>query len=552
MQALLLLACNGGPTSDPYGGIVALRVEPTEVALTTSSGEQESVDFVAIAEFEKGQIEELTDVVAWSLSNEAVGIVLPDGHFTTSADAGGRTLVQAAAGGIQATADVTIVFTETVVDDGATDADLDEEAPVDAGLTWLYPEDGAALPLNVPAMTFMWDDTWGGELYRLRFTSATTEVEVWTTSTEYDIDESIWRVITATNAGAEVEVRLDAVVLDGGDVADQVTAEDLSFLVNRFDAFGAITYFATSEQGLVRSPVDEVAPAEWFGPETDNAGGYCVGCHAVSPDGERLGYSWQVDPTEEPQVGLAEVTEDEEPDPLIAMDSSTEHGRYASFSPDGNTVVYSWDNELHFYDGRTGDYLSTLDSDLNLTMPHWSADDSMLVAVSGKGLEANNRFGRSELVVFEHLGDGVFGPHRLLLPEAEGHNFYYPMFSPDSMWVAYNRSATGQTAFTADAALFLIAADGAGNPIELAVANRSDIGNASWPRWGPIPDDDILWLAFASNRPYGTHLPEDSQIWITGIDTVVAETGADPSLPAYRLPQQDLDSSNHAPFWSRY
>ncbi|HJN74103.1 MAG TPA: hypothetical protein QGF58_09250 [Myxococcota bacterium] len=552
MQALLLLACNGGPQSNPYGAIVALSVEPASVELTTTSTEQETVDYVAIAEFESGHVEELSGVVGWSLSNESVGIILQDGHFTTSAEAGGRTLVQANAGGILATADVIVVFTESVIDGGASEVDLDEDAPVDGALRWLYPEDGAALPLNVPSMTFMWDDAWGADLYRLRFRSATTEVEVWTTSNEYEVVQDIWRVITATNAGGEVEVRLDAVKLVDGEVADQVTAEDMSFLVNRFDAFGAITYFATNKQGIIRSPVDQVAPVEWFSRETENTNSYCVGCHVVSPDGERLGYSWQVNTDADEQVGLASITEDIEPEPLIPMDSSADYGSFATFSSDGDYIVFSEDNELHFYDGRTGDYASTLDSDLYLTMPHWSADDSMLVAVSGMGNNDNTRFARSALVIFDHLGDGVFGPPRTLLPEATDYNYYYPMFSPDSQWVAYNRSSTGRTAFTEDAALWLVAADGTGEEIELVTANRSDVGNASWPRWGPIPDDDILWLAFASNRPYGHYQPEDSQIWITGIDTTVAETGEDPSLPAYRLPQQSLETSNHAPFWSMY
>jgi hypothetical protein len=41
-------------------------------------------------------------------------------------------------------------------------------------------------------------------------------------------------------------------------------------------------------------------------------------------------------------------------------------------------------------------------------------------------------------------------------------------------------------------------------------------------------------------------------VWIAAVDTYVAETGADPSYPAYRMVQQDVATSNHTPWWSLY
>ena len=549
MQVLWLFACNGAPESNPLGGIEKLLIEPAVVELTTGPDAGQEQQFTAIATFETGVTEELEDLVEWTLSNESVGEMRADGRFTTSTDAGGRTLVQAYAGGLVATAEVSVTYEDTVTGNGVPSGaeNMAETGTPSDALRWAYPEDGAALPLNVPSMTFMWWDDEPADAYRLRLTSANTLVEVFSVDPEVEIEESLWRVISATNAGSEVTVELDAITLSGDEVTSQRTATPQSFLVNRFDAQGTILYFATSEAGVIATPVDEVAPEPFMTKWTDNSDDMCIGCHVVSADGERMAYAWQPDANIEPRMGLAD-TSTGEPDPVVAHEDSTDWGKYSTISPDGDFVVFSDDDELHFYDGRTGEYLSTLDTDLKLTMPDWARDDSVLVAVSGVA-NGDHAYGRSEIVAFEHLGDGVFGEARTLVPQVSDGNFYYPMISPDSKWVAYNFSSTGQTRFTEDASLRLISIDG-GEPIVLENANMTDGITNSWPRWGPVPDDDILWLSFASSRDYGFYPAEDSQIWIAGIDTYVAETGADPSYPAYRLPQQDLDSSNHASWWA--
>ena len=43
-----------------------------------------------------------------------------------------------------------------------------------------------------------------------------------------------------------------------------------------------------------------------------------------------------------------------------------------------------------------------------------------------------------------------------------------------------------------------------------------------------------------------------SHIWIAGVDTSMAETGKDPSHPAFLMVQQELGAANHTPWWSLY
>jgi hypothetical protein len=215
--------------------------------------------------------------------------------------------------------------------------------------------------------------------------------------------------------------------------------------------------------------------------------------------------------------------------------------------PTGELVAVAYNGTIDIHDADDGALVGTIDYDESLTMPDWSPDGSTLLAVAGKDLAMDNAFHDSWILAFPHLGEGRFGPPDIVVPPEVGTWFYYPAYSPDGRWVAYNRSREGSY-FSSDATLHLVPAGG-GTSIELAAINAAD-GNASWPRWGPIPDDDVLWLAFSSDRSFGTYDTPYPQVWIAAIDTALAEEGLDPSAPPFRMPQQDLGKGNHAPWWS--
>jgi hypothetical protein len=86
--------------------------------------------------------------------------------------------------------------------------------------------------------------------------------------------------------------------------------------------------------------------------------------------------------------------------------------------------------------------------------------------------------------------------------------------------------------------------------IPLEAANQVGGITNSWPKWGPLPDDDILWLAFSSKRAYGGVIVGIPQVWVAAFDPARAEAGADPSFPAFWLPNQDPAQNNHIPVWA--
>jgi WD40 repeat protein len=560
-----LVACapGGNSTVDEHAAtqVTSIELVPSEVTLLTSSDVQETQQFQVKATFQDGEVDPNFDLVEWSMSNTTAGEIDAAGLFTASATNGGKTLLTAEVNGSSASADITVIYEEEVVEEGVPDGVSDAftgSAEDAAGLiAWAYPEDGVALPRNLPSMDFMWADESGADVYQLTFSSSTTEVTVYTTATTFAADGDLWAVITSTNAGDDVAVELKAAQIATSDGAYTAVANlwdvgSVNFRVSRFDAEGAIYYWSTIGSAIVRAETDAVETEEYFSVATGTTT-RCVGCHILSADGDRLAYTWMtVTESTTPRVGLAEIASaGATPTQLTAEDTTALEGYYTTIDPTGTWRLTSNDGDLYIYDAVTGDEMGVVDSDYTLTMPDWSPDGTQIVAIAPESYNDDESFGRGRLVVMEHLGDAQFGEPVVLVGSDDRLNNYYPMFSPDGKWIAFNR-ADGTSYFNEYAALWLIDANG-GDPIELERANLAAGLTNSWPRWAPLPDDDVLWLAFASRRDYGTQeLNGLAQVWIAAVDTYVAETGADPSYPAYRMVQQDVATSNHTPWWSLY
>ena len=85
---------------------------------------------------------------------------------------------------------------------------------------------------------------------------------------------------------------------------------------------------------------------------------------------------------------------------------------------------------------------------------------------------------------------------------------------------------------------------------------RLDAANAdgdlqnSYPKWGPLPDDDVLWLAFSSKRSYSIDPNGGTpQVWVSAIDPAKILNDEDPSSTAFWLPAQNTFTDNHASIW---
>jgi hypothetical protein len=94
---------------------------------------------------------------------------------------------------------------------------------------------------------------------------------------------------------------------------------------------------------------------------------------------------------------------------------------------------------------------------------------------------------------------------------------------------------------------------------DLARASQGTSVSSTWPKLSPFSQasGQLLFVTFSSKIDYGLALINTgpngagrAQLWMAAIDLRQATTGADPSLPPFWLPFQDITEANHLPFWS--
>lgn len=538
MPLLLLLSACGSP--DPVGGdsaaveaaaeVARVTVSPDEVTLATGPTGGVPTTFVATATFTDGS-ELVLEEADWSISNSVTGSVDASGVFTPAPGAGGVTYVTARFAGVEDSALATVVYTDEIVDEG-TDPTVFSGAEVSHPGMWTYPQNGVSFPRNTPGITFQWAEL-GQSGARLRFRSGVTEVTVYTTGTGWTADEALWQLIAATNAGGTVTVELALAVGPEVWVDDPITLN-----VNRMDGAGTVYYWSTSAEGTLRIPYAGVAETFVVDP-----GGNCIGCHAIG--GGKIAYTLRVDGqgSWSPQVGVQSIADGST---LLAASDALQ-GSFKAWSPDGNWLVVTHQGGLHLYDGNTFQYIAEIAVEGFATQPDWSPDGTQLAFVIAQDYHGDSSFSNGAIAVMDWIGKGQFGPATVLWDAPDPYNAYYPAWSPDSRWIAFDQS-TEDSYDDADATLWVIPREG-GTPVELAAANLATGMTNSYPRWGPLPDDDVLWIAFSSVRNYGNVTSGMHQIWVAGFDPALAEAGADPSWPAFWLPGQDPTQSNHVPIW---
>ena len=546
---LLLTSCGGQGNGEKNHDAVdvtaleSIRVEPADMDLQTGPAGAATVVYSAVGVFKDGS-EAPLEVVSWEVSNKSAGTIDDNGVFRTATGNGGITWITATLDGVVGTADVQVRYID-VVEHPDVDPTIFDRPPVYLSQSsWLYPPDQVALPRNTPSILWQWNDPStlmpyppsAAEAYRISFTSDLTEI-VWyvpAIELELSLDDITWATISSTNAGGEVAVTLEAALVD-----QVAVLEPLIVHVQRMDAQGSVIYWSVTEQGLKEIPYGQPAVDLL----TVAQSGHCTGCHDVSVNGF-LSFSWDGG---NGSLGLRDLNTGMD----ILASGNGRVGNFQSFGPYGSYLVATDHGNLDLYDGMTGVHIDSVAANGNITHPSWAPDDSALVYTHTDGHDNDWTLSvPSRLARMDHQGYGRFGNERIIYQPEPGFRAYYPAWSPDSEWLAFNIS-TGDAYDDPDAKLWVMPADESTGPIPLILANAEGDLTNSWPRWAPLPDDEVLWLAFASRRNYGRVTTGVPQIWVTAFDPAKARDGLDPSSPAFWLPGQSTTSSNHIPLWTR-
>ncbi len=427
--------------------------------------------------------------------------------------------------------------------------------------TWVYPEDRTIVPPNLPGFEVHFMPGDGNSLFEVTFSGDVVDVKVYATCMTMNggcvlpIPRMGFDQIAAAGragGGVRMTIRATSMTTMGGPVAR--SAERFLGLTQS-DLRGGVYYWAATAVGQIErfdfNRPDAQLEVFMQGPNPF----LCVGCHVLSRDGTRMAAGYGIPGPAQTQII----------DVATRMQRGSNIGsNFGSFSPDNTKYISSDGTTLSLINGDTAMPMPGLAAGTTGSHPDWSPNGDQVVFARPRqavplpfGNPGHSAPGDLFLM---RWNVSTFGPPRMLV-ESNGENNYYPGFSPNGQWVAFNRSSS--TSFNApDASLWAVRADG-GTPVSLAAANGHTAGiRNTWPKWTPFVEryvgeleEPLMWVTFSSDRDYGLRLRQQSraqdmrtaQLWMAAFRPSSAAT--DPSAPAFWLPFQRLNESNHIAQW---
>ena len=540
----------------------SLRIDPADYTLRVKSGSKTTLTYRAWGKFTDGSERDITSKVEFQLSTARVGNFSENIFYPAISWGGGTTVYASTDTGMKATTSLKVVFDRAYKGPGipnTVESDFTKGA-ANKGipLQLAYPPDGTLMPPNLMELEVQWLPGSGQKYFQISFTNDGTDIRIYTTCAVkigtngcgYTPSDTEWKAIVGALKGYEPA----KIMVRGADTAFSSVGESnvRTMSVAEEDIMGGLYYWNATPGNIIRYDFGKAnQKAKLFYTRTDAKALFCVGCHALSLDGSRMA------------VGMDMPA----PAPLQVLDVSNRTvlskgaANFMAFSPDGKLMIASDGNSMSLHDSDT---LKVIKKPLRAkgTMPDWSPDSkfvvyaepktSLPIPVGSPGITQ----GSLKLMGYD-IKTTAWSATSLTLVASAGENNYYPTFSPDAKWVAFNR-ASGSSYDAPDAALWIVRADGKGKAQELKLANKTSNMCNSWPKFSPFlqkyKGGKLMWLTFSSRRDYGLRLKgtQQAQLWMTAIDPSKAELATtDPSYPAFWLPFQNIKTANHIAQWTK-
>nr|HEX4315117.1 hypothetical protein [Kofleriaceae bacterium] len=445
------------------------------------------------------------------------------------------------------------------------------------------PEPGTLYPNNWLRPRFTWVPAGGDNLFELTLT-APNEVNplvVYTTNTTYTMDGATWQLLAQHVVDAPIVVSVRGAVYDSasGTLTAGPDGGQLGTIsIAPAAAPGAIVYWTTSDGTLLRgfhigdeSVTDIATPAQ--------ASTACIGCHSATPDGKFVGFSASANPGDGDPATIGLLTSDGSASaaPFISPSAQTLLARQdqelpvfsaahwqagdrvsVQMFPVNNQFEITWtDLEASSTDEGVGWGVVARTGDANgaayASFAH-SSDTLLYVSAAGSiGAGVTVTDGDLATVPYGARAGGTATP--IAGANTTEYNEFYPTFSPDDRYVAFNRVPTGQSSYNDNQSeLFAIPAAG-GTPVRLAANDPPSCSNQaspgvtnSWPKWSPGATDAngkrYYWLTFSSTRGAG-----NPQLYVTAL---VDDGTTLTTYPALYLWNQPATENNHTPAWDNF
>jgi hypothetical protein len=584
-----------------------------------------STRLVAEGTFQDGHTADVSASVAWAVApSDAAGV--QDGTFSTQAP--GTFSVTASAGAIASnTATVTVTLTGAVVGAGVTQGDLDG-TPGPGAPSVVYPLDGALFPYQLGPIEFQMVPTSASQTEaRIAFEGDVIDLRVYepcvpiasptiANACAITVPSQLEQILDAASEGAKLTETVRLAAQGGGSL---VESQPIGARWSSARLSGGLYFWsadiATGNTLIMRYDLDSpgTPPQQYFtqtgssgsssdeqnmDPPASNGSTQCLGCHAISLDGSKIGLTFGGS-----QPSLFALVDVASKKTIATRLFSTDpnagkpFAAFTAFSPDGTMMVQSVQSALwlrgtgaNLADMNAGAlFAGQLGGDVAST-PFWSPTGTLLAFtgwVPNPALSSSNDPGdtngdetpNAEIWIASVIGS-TFGTPTKLVPQVAGKSEYYPAISDDGRFVVFDESSCSGPAAPAGEVYGLHACDGYDDPsatvrmvsskggpaVYLDKANQKNTWSNSWPRFAPthgaFQNKTLYWIAFSSRLPYGATLAGTSnpaagdtepQLWFAGVAVDASGAlAADPSFAPVWMPQQNPGAAprgNHSPQW---
>ena len=544
-----------------------LVLDPADKEIDVSGAQPVSVPYKVSLVAKTGERTDVTDRVVFSEEGADVGFTVgtfKGATFTAAGDRVGRTTIRARLDErLEGKTSLSLKAKRVIVAAGAdpsaaskfTGADTPSASP-----SLVYPADGVIVPPNMNDIEFHYVPKPGQSLFELGFESPYLDLKVYVgcqtlgAGCTYSPDKTVWNLIASSGRDVDpVAYRLRATSAGGGAVG---RSADRHIGFGRESITGGVYYWNAGAGQTKRYEFGVSGQkAETFLSPANAGSLFCVGCHSISRDGRYIAVGLDIPGTASKTLTVGTRQQ------VFARPGAS----CFAFSPDSSQIMTSNGQNIVW---RTTQTAAPIKEPVVAqgTMPDWSADGKQLVYAKSTDpmLIGAPAISKGTLEVIS-LNGAAWSAATVLVPRTGSENNYYPAFSPDSAWVLFNRSPSGKNSMgddssggntpsgVADGQLWIVpAAGGPAKRLDAASVPGKDTFD-SWPKWAPVVQTyrgkRLMWFTFSSRRAYGlrTNDGDNTQLWMAAFDP--EKGAADPSLPAFWVPFQELSSGNHIAQW---
>jgi hypothetical protein len=541
--------------------IASITITPADQVITVDNGAiPPATQLTAVATMTDGTTMPVTNAT-WTFDRPDVAKVNSGtGDAVATGLLGGKGKVTASVGNISGSTSLSVKLVYTV-DPGNVDPSIKVQFPnatdPDPAMTLLYPYDKTVFPRGLHGPIIQWNGGGAGNIYQVHAVSPTFEFTGWGTvdpPSRYDfptMPADIWAKLSGSTDG---DITVSVQRYDGFKVYQP---KQETWRIAPGNLAGTIYYWEVNNGNVVRLKPGDTAPENFL---QKPPGHTCVACHSVSKNGSTLVAALDGGASPWATFNAADGAN---------LYSSGQPSGFEAISPTGSHVLWgSWIDGSFNTSGQLT--LTAANSNTPLAQlnpgggapshPAWSSDAAKVafsVRTDGNGLDFNH----STLWTADiDLANPAFtNVHQIVPNDASRPTVTFPTFSPDSKWIAFERSTQARSRgglsdiwLTSPDGTTLIALDQANGTGLLQGAEAS---SSYEPTFNPVAVGGYFWLVIVSERTYGNTLTDTNpstrhkQLWVTAIDQA-PNAGQDPSHPAFWLPGQEIGNQNMRGEWA--